>query len=131
MALERIAFKGKYPDATAAMSNEEFMKLIKSRARRYITRNSLQYRQLFEKINKSKAKGDKKAIRTHIRETVIFPSFIGMEFDVYDGKTFQKIHVTAPMVGHRLGEFAHTTKRVQHSSPGIKATRGSKFLSVK
>jgi small subunit ribosomal protein S19 len=129
--VERIAFKGKLPDATAAMTNEEFIRLIKSRARRYIKRNSLQYRDLMERVKESKASGNKKPIRTHTRETVIFPAFVGLEFDVYDGKVFQKVHVTAPMVGHRLGEFAPTTKRVQHSSPGIKATRGSKFLSVK
>jgi small subunit ribosomal protein S19 len=129
--VERIAFKGKNAEQTAAMPNDEFNKLIKSRARRYIKRNSLQYRELMGKVNEAKAAGSKKPIRTHTRETVIIPGFIGMEFHVYDGKAFQKVHVEANMVGHRLGDFSHTTKRVQHSSPGIKATKGSKFLAVK
>jgi small subunit ribosomal protein S19 len=70
-------------------------------------------------------------VRTHTREALIVPSMVGMEFEVYDGKQWQKVHATANMLGHRLGEFSHTTKRVQHSTPGIKATRGSKFLAVK
>ena len=35
------------------------------------------------------------------------------------------------MLGHRLGQYSHTTKRVIHSDPGIRATRGSKFLAMK
>jgi len=35
------------------------------------------------------------------------------------------------MIGHRLGEFALTRKRVAHSSPGIGATRSSASLSVR
>ena len=72
-----------------------------------------------------------KAIRTHTREAVILPSWIGTRFEVHNGKEFQIVQVTANMLGHRLGEFAFTTKSVVHSAPGIKATRGSKFLGEK
>ena len=54
-----------------------------------------------------------------------------MMFEVYNGKEFQKGQITANMLGHRLGEFAFTTKSVVHSAPGIKATRGSKFIGEK
>jgi small subunit ribosomal protein S19 len=129
--VERIAFKGKTAEQVAAMPRQEFLNLISSRERRWIERNSLQYKKITEKILKRAKSGTKKAIRTHTRETVILPEFIGLAFEVYDGKAFQPVNVTATMVGHRLGEFAYTTKRVQHSNPGIRATRGSKFLAVK
>ncbi len=129
--VERIMFKGRTAEQAAVLSDGDFNRLVNSRARRWLKRNSLNYRELMEKVKVAKAREVKRAIRTHTREALILPSFIGLDFEVYDGKVFQKVRITANMIGHRLGEFAHTTKRVQHSNPGIKATRGSKFLSVK
>lgn len=126
---ERIVFKGMTPTEAAALGREQFLKLITSRERRSIKRNSLGYKKLLEKIAEKKGKG--KPIRTHVREAVILPEWIGVKFQVHNGKEFQEITITAAMLGHRLGEFAYTTKRVQHSAPGIRATRGSKFLAVK
>jgi small subunit ribosomal protein S19 len=70
-------------------------------------------------------------VKTHVREAVILPSWVGMKFGVYDGKEFKEVLIAPDMLGHRLGEFAYSTKRVVHSAPGIRATRGSKFLAVK
>ena len=39
---------------------------------------------------------------------MIFPSFIGHTIAVYNGKKHIPVYVTENMVGHRLGEFAHT-----------------------
>ncbi len=127
--VERIAFKGKMPSDIPSMSSEEYLSLIKSRQRRWIKRNSLQYRTLIKKVEERRAKN--KPVRTQTREAVILPSWIGMTFEVYSGKEYQKLQIEPQMLGHRLGEFVYTTKRVQHSAPGIKATRGSKFLSQK
>ena len=127
--VERIAFKGKMPSDIPSMSSEEYLSLIKSRQRRWIKRNSLQYRTLIKKVEERRAKS--KPVRTQTREAVILPSWIGMTFEVYSGKEYQKLLIEPQMLGHRLGEFVYTTKRVQHSAPGIKATRGSKFLSQK
>ena len=41
------------------------------------------------------------------------------------------ITINQEMIGHCLGEFSLTRKRVSHSGPGIGATRGTKFVSVK
>ena len=127
--VERIAFKGKMPGDIPSMSSEEYLSLIKSRQRRWIKRNSLQYRTLIKKVEERRAKS--KPVRTQTREAVILPSWIWMTFEVYSGKEYQKLLIEPQMLGHRLGEFVYTTKRVQHSAPGIKATRGSKFLSQK
>ncbi|MCL4411618.1 ribosomal protein S19 family protein [Candidatus Marsarchaeota archaeon] len=126
---ERIAFKGRLPNAFAAMSISEYKGLVKSRQRRWLSRNSIQYKKLSERIESRKAQG--KPVRTHMREALILPSWVGMEFDVHNGKEFVRVGITPNMLGHRLGEFSPTTKRVQHSAPGIKATRGSKFLDKK
>ncbi len=126
---ERVAFKGRMPADAAALSLEDYSKLVKSRQRRWLSRNSIQYRKLTEKIEARRAKG--KPVRTHVRDALILPSWVGMDFDVYNGKEFMRVKIEANMLGHRLGEFAPSTKRVQHSAPGIKATRGSKFLSQK
>ena len=44
---------------------------------------------------------------------------------VYNGKEFIPLTITAEMLGHYLGEFVLTRKKVAHSAPGIGATRSS------
>jgi small subunit ribosomal protein S19 len=131
MATERVAFRGKTPTELATVNTADYLKLIKSRQRRSIRRNSIGYKKLVAKVEKYKQKGISKPIRTHIREAVILPSWVGLKFAVHNGKEFLPVNVTANMLGHRLGEFSFTTKPVKHSAPGIRATRGSKFLAVK
>ncbi|MGC8568165.1 MAG: ribosomal protein S19 family protein [Candidatus Micrarchaeia archaeon] len=128
---ERIIFKGMTATQLSKLSDEEYIKLVDSRMRRSILRKGLKYKALIEKVKKYKEEGKTKNIRVHEREAVILPSWIGMVFEVHNGKQFSQITITPAMLGHRLGEFVYSTKRVVHSAPGIKATRGSKFLSVK
>ena len=128
---EKIAYRGKTPTELASITNEEYLKLIKSRERRSIRRNGTTYKKLVAKVERYKSKGIAKPIRTHIREAVILPSWIGLRFGVHNGKEFLPVQITPNMLGHRLGEFAFTTKPVRHSAPGIRATKGSKFLAVK
>ncbi|MCL5430523.1 MAG: ribosomal protein S19 family protein [Candidatus Marsarchaeota archaeon] len=129
--VERIAFKGKIQSELSSLKFEDYLKMIKSRQRRSIKRNSITYKALIEKVEKARKSGFKKPIRTHVREAVILPSWLGIKFEVHNGKEFVPIEITGYMLGHRLGEYAFTTKRVQHSAPGIRATKGSKFLAVK
>ncbi len=129
--VERIVFKGMTAEQAEKISSEEFMKLIGSRARRSAKRNFFRYKELVEKAAAYKKKGTDKPIKTHIREAVIPPQWVGLTFGVHNGKEFQTVVVTSGMIGRRLGDFAYSTKRVQHSAPGIKATRGSKFIGDK
>jgi small subunit ribosomal protein S19 len=128
---ERIAFRGKTPSELTGLEYEAYTKMITSRERRALKRNQVLYKKLLEKVEKYKKKNITKGIRTHVREAVILPSWIGMKFEVHAGKEFKPVVITANMLGHRLGEYSYTTKRVLHSAPGIRATRGSKFLAVK
>ncbi len=60
------------------------------------------------KVDKAKAAGDRKPIKTWARASTITPDYVGMTFMVHNGRQFTKVYVTEDMVGHRLGEFAPT-----------------------
>jgi len=53
-------------------------------------------------------------LRTWARASSIAPEFVGYTFAVHTGKNFDDVFVTEDMVGHRLGEFAPTTKFIRH-----------------
>lgn len=63
---------------------------------------------LFAKVQKAKDRNDRSPIRTWSRRCTIVPEFIGMNFEVHNGKVFHKVFVTEDMVGHKLGEFSPT-----------------------
>lgn len=130
MADKKI-FRGKTASELSSISNSEFLMLVKSRQRRTIKRNGIEYKLLKEKIEKYKKDKKDKIIKTHCREGVILPAWIGLKFAIHNGKEFQQIAILPEMIGHRLGEFIFTTKRVVHSAPGIGATRSSKAISNK
>jgi len=111
------------------LSIEELLPLLPSRIRRSLTRG-LTKRQdkLLHDIEQSE-KGD--VIRTHLRDMVILPSFVKHIIDVYNGNEFQRVNIQPNMVGHYLGEFALTRKKVKHTGPGVGATRSSKFMPLK
>jgi len=73
----------------------------------------------------------KKTIKTHSREIIILPSIVGAKVGVYNGKEFVEFEIKPEMIGRGLGEFVHTTKKVQHSAPGIGASKSSKFMKAK
>lgn len=53
-------------------------------------------------------------IKTWARASQIAPEFVGFTFLVHTGKNFDEVFVSEDMVGHRLGEFAPTTRFVKH-----------------
>lgn len=53
-------------------------------------------------------------IKTWSRSCTITPEMIGFVFGVHNGKDFITVKVTENMVGHKLGEFAPTTKFSRH-----------------
>jgi small subunit ribosomal protein S19 len=65
---------------------------------------------LLGKVNAMIAKSEKKIIKTWARDCDIPPEFVGFTFAVHNGKDFLPVYVTEQMVGHKLGEFAWTTK---------------------
>lgn len=61
-------------------------------------------------------------IKTWARSSQIAPEFVGYTFLVHNGKSFEEVLVSEDMVGHRLGEFAPTTKFVRHGGRMQKET---------
>ncbi|MDP2820798.1 MAG: 30S ribosomal protein S19 [bacterium] len=68
---------------------------------------------LLKKMKKVKP-GDKVVIKTWTRDCSITPEMIDYTFGVYNGKEHIVVYITEEMVGHKLGEFAPTTKFVRH-----------------
>jgi len=130
--VKKVQYRGKTPEELREMTADEISKLLKSRARRSLKRASARYRKLIEKVRKAEVDEKReKIIKTHLRDAVILPDWVGLKFGIHNGKEFKTIEMKIEMVGHRLGEFAHTTGRVAHSGPGVGATRGSKFIPLK
>ncbi|MEM2576477.1 MAG: ribosomal protein S19 family protein, partial [Candidatus Bathyarchaeia archaeon] len=44
---------------------------------------------------------------------------------------FVPVEIKPEMIGHYLGEFAITNKRVVHGAPGIGASRSSMYVPLK
>ncbi|KAG0222923.1 hypothetical protein B0O80DRAFT_474858 [Mortierella sp. GBAus27b] len=53
-------------------------------------------------------------VRTNARACTIIPSFVGLKFQIHNGKDYVPLAVTEEMVGHKLGEFAPTRKRFSY-----------------
>ncbi len=68
---------------------------------------------LLDKVEKMN-KGQKAAIKTWSRRSMIIPDFVGHTFNVHNGKSFIPVFVTENMVGHKLGEFALTRTFKDH-----------------
>ena len=68
---------------------------------------------LIKKISKLNP-GKAGAIKTWSRACTISPEMVGFTFGVHNGKEHITVKVTEDMVGHRLGEFAPTTKFARH-----------------
>ena len=118
-------YRGKTAEELQALSPAEFQKMVPSRQRRSLKRQGMVYKELQEKVERIRKKDAAKVIKTDTREAVILPGWLGLRFGVHNGKEFKDIKITPEMIGHRLGEYVFSTKRVQHSAPGIRATRAA------
>ncbi len=68
---------------------------------------------LLDKIKKLPL-GDKTIIKTWDRASSISPEMVGFTIGVHNGRQHVPIFITENMVGHKLGEFAHTRKFIGH-----------------
>lgn len=124
---KEFTFYGRTMDEMQKMSMEEFIKIVPSRSRRKFTRGFTDAEKIFIR-NLTKGQSD---LHTHCRDMLVIPAMLGKVIKVYNGKDFIPVNIELNMLGHRLGEFTMTTKKVQHSAPGIGATRSSSALSVR
>jgi small subunit ribosomal protein S19 len=122
-----FSYKGKTVEELQKMSLEEFVKLLPARQKRTLVRGFTEKQKKFLK----RLRKAEKPLKTHCREMIIIPEMIDKKIMVYSGKEWVLIDIKPEMIGHRLGEFVLTRKRVMHSSPGVGATKSSKFLPLK
>ncbi len=63
---------------------------------------------LLKKAETSRSSGRNEVIKTWSRRSTILPQFVGLTFNVYNGRKFVPVSVNEEMVGMKLGEFAPT-----------------------
>jgi len=111
---------------------DKMLKLFPSRARRSLTRGINDgKRKLIEEMKAAKAGTLKNPINTHLRDVLILPAMVGVTLNVFSGKEFKPITITTEMIGHYLGEYVITNKRVSHGAPGVGASRSSLYVPLK
>jgi small subunit ribosomal protein S19 len=76
---------------------------------------------LLEKIERLKTSKSKQPVKTWSRRSTITPDFVGLTFNVHNGKVFNAVFVTENMVGHKLGEFSFTRTFKKHGAHTAKA----------
>ena len=127
MAKKEFTYRGKVLEELKKLSLNEVAELLPSRQRQAIKRGLTEQ----QKILLKKIKKNEDNIKTHCRDAIILPEMVGKKIKVYSGKEFIPVTIIENMIGHYLGEFVLTRNRVEHSAPGIGATRSSAALSVK
>jgi small subunit ribosomal protein S19 len=116
------------------MSMDEFIRILPSRQRRSLTRGLTTDQRILMELMRSygrKKSKDAKPIKTHCRDMVILPEMVGLTLLVHSGKEFASVDVKPEMIGHYLGEFVLTNKKVVHGTPGIGASRSSMYVPLK
>jgi len=130
-----FTYRGYTEGELKSMSMDDFIQILPSRQRRSLKRSLTEPQRIFiEKIREARTaaeKGDKRTIKTHCRDMVVIPEMMGLTIHVHNGKEFIPVEVTPEKIGHYLGEFAPTNKKVVHGSPGIGASRSSMYVPLK
>ena len=128
--VKEFTYHGLTKEELANIPNEKLFKLFTARMRRSLTRGTMSddKKKLMEEM---KDKNNKNPIKTHLRDVIILPYMIGKTVQVFSGKEFVPIIITVQMVGHYLGEYVITNKRVNHGAPGVGASRSSLYVPLK
>ena len=127
--VKEFTYHGLSKEELANIPNEKLFKLFTARVRRSLTRGiNDDKRKLMEEMKDRK---NKNPIKTHLRDLIILPYMVGVTVHIFSGKEFVPITITLQMVGHYLGEYVITNKRVNHGAPGVGASRSSLYVPLK
>ena len=130
--VKQFTYRGLSQKELESLSLDKLLELFPARARRSLTRGiNDNKRKLLGEIQATKAGTLKNPINTHLRDVLILPSMVGVTLNVYSGKEFRPVTITTEMVGHYLGEYVITNKRVNHGAPGVGASRSSLYVPLK
>ncbi len=126
MAKKEFTYRGKTLEELNNMSINDFAELVPARQRRSLKRGTTDLQKIFMK---KIIKGNN--IKTKCRDIIIVPNMVGKTVRIHNGKEFISVLIQQEMIGHCIGEFVLTRKRVMHHAPGVGATRSSASLSVR
>ena len=130
--VREFLFRGLSKEELDNTSLEKLFQLFNSRQRRSLTRGITDgKRKLIEEMKSAKAGKLKNPIKTHLRDLIVLPYMVGVTVDVFSGKEFVPLTIRTEMVGHYLGEYVITNKRVNHGAPGVGASRSSLYVPLK
>lgn len=130
--VKQFEYRGVPLEALQSMSLEKLFLLFSSRQRRSLTRGITDgKRKLIEEIKLAKAGKLKTPIKTHLRDLIILPYMVGVTVNTFAGKDFVPVTIIPEMIGHYLGEYVMTNKRVSHGAPGVGASRSSLYVPLK
>ena len=125
-------YRGYTLEQLGNMSTESVLQLLPSRARRSLNRGiSEEKRKLLEDIRALRDGKLEGQIKTHARDMPILPIMVGSTVSVYSGREFVALEIKPEMIGHYLGEYVITNKKVVHGTPGIGASRSSLYVPLK
>lgn len=130
--VKEFTYRGLSKEELDNTSLEKLFQLFNSRQRRSLTRGITDgKRKLIEEIKSAKAGKLKTPIKTHLRDLIVLPYMVGVTVNVFSGKDFVPVAIETEMVGHYLGEYVITNKRVNHGAPGVGASRSSLYVPLK
>ncbi len=71
---------------------------------------------LIKKVQNQLKDSITRPIKTWSRRSTILPQFVGITFNVYNGKKFIPVLINEEMVGQKLGEYAPTRTYYGHTA---------------
>ena len=134
--VREFKFKGYSLSQLQSSSIEIILPILNSRQRRSLDKRVDKYmndekRKLREEIKLAREGKLRGVLKTHVRDMIILPDMIGLNINVHNGREFSSVSVRPEMIGHYLGEYAITNKRVQHGAPGVGSSRSSLYVPLK
>ncbi len=130
--VREFKYRGYTIEQVQAMSSEAFLSLLPSRHRRSLNRGiSEEKRKLLENVRATNDGKRTAPIKTHARDMIVLPYMIGLTLQIHNGKDFIPLEIRPEMIGHYLGEYVPTNKKVSHGTPGIGASRSSLYVPLK
>lgn len=128
--VREFKYRGHSLDELKSMSFDNLIAILPARQRRSLTRGiTEEKRKLIEEIKN--AENLNTPIKTHLRDLIILPYMVGVTVHVHNGKEFTPVEIKPEMIGHYLGEYVMTNRRVVHGAPGVGASRSSLYVPLK
>ena len=125
---KEFTYRGLTLDKLQELEFNQFLSMLPSRQRRSFKRGLS--KEQAKLVNDSNQKPEK-VLRTHRREMIVIPEFVGRKFAVPNGREFVDIDIMPEMIGLYFGELASTRTSPTHTGPGVGATKSSKFMPLK